>query len=70
MRRVSITVACGVVRPQGDGSGESFGRNAGLHAPPYIAGASQKAKTREAGGYAGFVLLFVVGAKGFEPSTL
>ncbi|MFC6309259.1 hypothetical protein, partial [Paraburkholderia dipogonis] len=31
---------------------------------------SPKAKTREAGGYAGFVLLFVVGAKGFEPSTL
>ncbi|SFU23174.1 hypothetical protein SAMN05192563_102050 [Paraburkholderia aspalathi] len=31
---------------------------------------AQKAKTREAEGYAGFVLLFVVGAKGFEPSTL
>jgi hypothetical protein len=32
--------------------------------------ASQKAKTREAGSFAGFILLFVVGAKGFEPSTL
>jgi hypothetical protein len=32
--------------------------------------AGKKAKTREAGGFAGFVLLFVVGAKGFEPSTL
>jgi hypothetical protein len=32
--------------------------------------AGKKAKTREAGGRAGFVLLFVVGAKGFEPSTL
>jgi hypothetical protein len=29
-----------------------------------------KAKTREAEGDAGFILLFVVGAKGFEPSTL
>ncbi|VVD29604.1 protein of unknown function [Paraburkholderia dioscoreae] len=33
-------------------------------------GRTQKAKTREAEGYAGFMLLFVVGAKGFEPSTL
>jgi hypothetical protein len=34
----------------------------------------QKAKTREAGGDAGFcdavAAFFVVGAKGFEPSTL
>ncbi|SIT44845.1 hypothetical protein BN2475_490073 [Paraburkholderia ribeironis] len=45
-------------------------RPASVRASPTRQSASPKAKTREAGGYAGFILHFVVGAKGFEPSTL